>query len=79
MKSGNYLLPIIASVGVLFLYVIIKYPLNEFLLHDDLFFKRNKKDLDENIKYNGFKQYKDEDNMNYFEGLYNHINKSIII
>ena len=49
--------------------------INEFLLHDDLFFKRNKKDLDDNIKYNGFKQYKDEDNINYFEGLYNHINK----
>jgi hypothetical protein len=47
--------------------------INEFLLHNDLYFKRNQKDLQDNLKYSGFKQY--ENNNIYFEGLFNYINK----
>ena len=49
--------------------------INDFLLHNDLFFKRNKKELDDNLKYSGFKQYSNEDNIIYFQGLFNHIDK----
>ena len=46
---------------------------NEFLLHNDLFFPRSKNDLKNNYKYSGFKQYDDEYISIYFEELYNYI------
>jgi hypothetical protein len=49
--------------------------INNFLLHNDLFFKRNKKELDDGLKYKGFKQYFHENNSIYFEELYNYISK----
>jgi len=49
--------------------------INEFMLHNDLFFQRKKNDLKENKKYSGFKDYKEEENTLYFEGLYDYINK----
>ena len=49
--------------------------INEFLLHDDLYFKRLNKELEDNLKYSGFKQYIHENNNIYFEELYNYINK----
>ena len=48
--------------------------INDNLLHNDLFFKRNKKELDKGLKYNGFKQYLHENNQIYFQELYNYIN-----
>ena len=46
---------------------------NEFLLHNDLFFQRKKSDLKENKKYSGFKDYSFDNSNIYFEGLYDHI------
>ena len=47
--------------------------INNFLCHDDLFFKRNKIELDNGLKYKGFKQYFHENNLIYFEELYDYI------
>jgi len=47
--------------------------INDNLLHNDLFFKRKQSELDEGFKYKGFKQYFHENNLIYFEELYNYI------
>ena len=46
---------------------------NDNLLHNDLFFKRNQTELDKGLKYKGFKQYLHENNQIYFQELYNYI------
>ena len=42
---------------------------NDNLLHNDLFFKRNQKELDNGLKYKGFKQYLHENNQIYFQQI----------
>ena len=48
---------------------------NEFLLHNDLFFQRNKSDLTSRKKYSGFKEYNFKNSHIYFQDLYNYIHK----
>tara|TARA_B110000259_G_scaffold156065_1_gene177414 strand:- start:671 stop:2602 length:1932 start_codon:yes stop_codon:yes gene_type:complete len=47
--------------------------INNLLCHDDLFFKRSQIELDNGLKYKGFKQYFHENNLIYFEELYEYI------
>ena len=47
--------------------------INNLLCHDDLFFKRSQSELDNGLKYKGFKQYFHENNLIYFEELYDYI------
>ena len=47
--------------------------INNLLCHDDLFFKRSQIELDNGLKYKGFKQYFHENNLIYFEELYDYI------